>query len=89
MGAVALIQLGERARGLEWARRAVTIDPDDSGVLYNVACSYALMGLADDAIMCLEKAVKNGFGHREWLENDSDLNSLRGDPRFEALRKQL
>ncbi len=89
LGAVALVRLGERDRGLEWARRAVTIDPEDSGVLYNVACVYAVLGRADDAITCLEKAVQNGFGHREWLENDADLDSLRSDPRFEALRKKV
>jgi len=89
LGASALVMLGDRDRGLEWVRRAFTIDPEDSGVLYNVACSYAILGMTEDAITCLEKAVKNGFGHREWLENDADLNALRADPRFEAIRKQL
>jgi Flp pilus assembly protein TadD len=89
LGASALVQLGDRERGLEWAKRAFGIDPEDSSVLYNVACVYALVGRLDDAIGCLEKAVQNGFGHKEWLENDSDLEPLRGDPRFEALRKKL
>jgi TolB-like protein/Flp pilus assembly protein TadD len=89
LAAGALVQLGERERGLEWAKRAFGIDPEDSGVLYNVACVYTLVGRLDDAIGCLEKAIQNGFGHREWLENDSDLDALRGDPRFEALRRKL
>ncbi|MGE5231639.1 MAG: protein kinase domain-containing protein [Deltaproteobacteria bacterium] len=89
LGATALVQVGERERGLEWGRRALGIDPEDSVVLYNVACLYALVGRIDDAIECLEKAVQNGFGHREWLENDTDLNALRGNPRFEALRRKL
>lgn len=50
---------------------------------------YALAGQTDDAIGCLEKAIQNGFGHREWFENDSDLDSVRGDPRFEVLRRKL
>ena len=89
LGGGALVQLGERERGLEWTDRARAIDPEDSGVLYNVACSYALLGRSDDAIACLEQAIRNGFGHREWLDNDSDLDSLRGDPRFQALRSKL
>jgi serine/threonine protein kinase/tetratricopeptide (TPR) repeat protein len=89
LGAGALAQLGERDRALDWAKRAHAIDPDDSGVLYNVACVYALAGLAGDALACLDKAIQNGFGHREWLDNDSDLTSLRGDPRFQALRQKL
>jgi TolB-like protein/cytochrome c-type biogenesis protein CcmH/NrfG len=89
LGGGALVQLGDRPRGLEWARRSLSIDPEDSALLYNVACVYALVGQTDDAIGCLEKAIQNGFGHREWLENDTDLNALRGDPRFETLRRKL
>jgi TolB-like protein/Flp pilus assembly protein TadD len=89
LGAGALAQLGERERGLDWTRRAYAIDSEDPGVLYNVACSFANMGMIDDAIACLEKAVQNGFGHREWLENDSDLNPVRADPRFQTLLGRL
>jgi TolB-like protein/Flp pilus assembly protein TadD len=81
----ALIQLGELQRGIEWTDRALAIDPEDPAVLYNVACAYAFLGRTDDVIACLEKAVEHGFGHREWLENDSDLDSVRSDPRFQAL----
>ncbi len=89
LGGGALVQLGERERGLEWAERALAIDPEDPAVLYNVACAYAFLGRTDDAIACLEKAVEHGFGHREWLENDSDIDSVRGDPRFKALLTKL
>jgi serine/threonine protein kinase/tetratricopeptide (TPR) repeat protein len=89
LGAGALVQLGDRERGLDWTRRAYAIDSEDPGVLYNVACSYSNMGQIDDAIACLEKAVQNGFGHREWFENDSDLDPLRDDSRFQALMKRL
>jgi hypothetical protein len=43
----------------------------------------------EDAMTCLSQAIENGFGHKEWLEHDSDLDSLRGDPRFKALLKKL
>jgi serine/threonine protein kinase/Flp pilus assembly protein TadD len=87
LGAVCLSQFGERERALEWTRRALAADPEDSGVLYNVACGLALLGQEDEALTCLENAVKYGFGHKAWLANDSDLNSLRGNPRFQALLK--
>jgi serine/threonine protein kinase/Flp pilus assembly protein TadD len=85
LGAVCLSQFGERERALEWTHRALAADPEDSGVLYNVACGLALLGEADEALGCLENAVKFGFGHKAWLEHDSDLDSLRNNPRFQAL----
>jgi len=89
LGAGAMAQLGDREHALDWNRRAYAIDSEDPGVLYNVACTYANLGMVDDAIGCLEKSVWNGFGHREWFENDSDLDPLRGDERFQALMKRL
>ena len=85
MGSVALSRLGEHEAGLEWAGKALAIDPTDAGICYNVACLYAVEGDADRAIDCLEDAVRAGFAHRDWIENDPDLDSLREDPRFQAL----
>ncbi len=85
MCAVSLCRLGDREEGLRWAERARMIDPEDPGVLYNVACLYALEGKADEAISCLGQAVAAGFGAREWIAQDPDLESLRSDPRYLAL----
>lgn len=88
LGAGCLSSLGDTGRAREWAKRAVAMEPDDSAVLYNVACVYALLGLADSAIDCLERSVTNGFGHWEWIEHDSDLDPLRDHPRFKVLLQQ-
>ena len=88
LGAVQLSQLGEQARSLDWARRALAIDPEDCGILYNIACVYALQGLTDEAIGCLEKAMKHAYWYKRWALHDSDLNSLRSDPRFQKLMEQ-
>jgi len=86
LGASCLSSLGDSSRAREWARRAVAMEPDDSAVLYNVACVYALLGLHDSAIDCLERAIQNGFGHWDWIAHDSDLDPLRQHPRFASLQ---
>ncbi len=53
---------------------------------YNVASAYARLDRADDAFAWLEKAVQAGFGQVQQLETDPDLENLRADPRFDALR---
>ncbi len=88
-GAGALCQLGEKARSVEWAERAMTVDPYDSSVLYNVACVYALLNEVEKGIDCLERSITSGMGQREWIEHDPDLDSLRKHPRFQALLDRL
>lgn len=89
MGAGAMIRLGQRERGQRWAERALAIDPDDPAILYNVACAHAGLDNPERAIECLERTVKAGASYREWMENDSDLDPLRGDERFKALLASL
>ncbi len=89
MGANGLVALGEREKGLEWARRARAIAPDDAMLLYNLGCIYSLAGEIDEAIDCLEKGVASGLTQKAWFEHDSNLDPLRGDPRFKALMEKL
>ena len=83
--AATFANLGEEEKAMEYAERSLEIDPDDAMLLYNVACTYALLGRIDDAIARLERAVDKGFGHKEWLDHDPDLNALHDNPRFKSL----
>jgi serine/threonine protein kinase/Flp pilus assembly protein TadD len=85
LGATIWSNLGETRNALDWAKRSLDIDPEDPQLLYNVACVYAIEGMREDALQCLERAIDKGYGHREWIEHDPDLNSLRTDKRFQAL----
>jgi tetratricopeptide (TPR) repeat protein len=88
MGANALVCLGETERGLRWAERALKLEPDEAMLLYNVGCIYALAGEPDRALDCIEESLKRGPAYLEWLRHDSNLDSLREDPRFQALLDQ-
>jgi tetratricopeptide (TPR) repeat protein len=59
--------------------------PDNAGVLYNIACCEALLGRTDAAIERLGAAVEADERAKELARTDSDLDSLREDPRFAGL----
>ena len=89
LAANALVFLDEREKSLSYAQRALLLEPNDSMVLYNVACIYALLSMPDEALSCLERAYNAGLTLRGWFENDSNLNSLRGLPRFQELMERM
>jgi adenylate cyclase len=89
LGATCWLLRGDRDRSLVWLSRALAIDPEETCILYNAACTYSLLGESDQALDLIEKAVRNGYGHKEWLENDPDFASLHNHPRFQALIQRL
>ena len=58
--------------------------PDNLGLIYDLACVEALAGEREAALEHLEQAFENPR-LREWAKQDSDLDSLRNDPRFTSL----
>jgi TolB-like protein/Flp pilus assembly protein TadD len=86
IGAFALLRLGEREEGEKWMKESVARAPMDSIVHYNAACFYAMAGDVERSLDCLENCyLKVGNLNREWLLHDSDLDNVRGHPRFEKI----
>jgi eukaryotic-like serine/threonine-protein kinase len=56
---------------------------------YNIACAYAVMKKAEEAIRWLQAAADDGFPCYPLFENDPYLSHLRKDPRFIALMAKL
>lgn len=69
-------------QALALTKQAYEQAPKDSVVLYNLACFNALQGNKDAALTWLEKAVDGGCHAPKQIATDSDLDSLRDDPRY-------
>lgn len=65
--------------------RAIALGQNVGGNLYNMACAYALLGQKEEALVALERCFRARFAEQETIEKDTDLDSLRSDPRFAAL----
>jgi non-specific serine/threonine protein kinase len=85
LGAGILARMGDHDRSFNWATRALAVDPEETSILYNVACVYSLLGRTEESLGCLEKAMHHGTFFKNWAAKDSDLDPLRSDPRFQAL----
>ena len=77
--------VGRREDGVRQLQTAVALRPRDSNVLYNAACTYALLQQPREAIEMLKAAKDAGWGNLDWALRDPDLISLRDDPEFQRL----
>jgi serine/threonine protein kinase len=61
-----------------------TKHPDTARSTYSLACYVARNGKRDEALTLLREAIDNGYTD-PGIPTDPDLQSLRGNPRFNAL----
>jgi adenylate cyclase len=88
-GVSALATMGELERAKEWAARAMLLDPENFNLKYNLACSLIRLGEMDEAIKLLDPVFKAAQAQSlNWWKIDSDLDAIRGDPRFMAMIEQ-
>jgi Flp pilus assembly protein TadD len=67
------------------ANMAMILRPDDTMILYNVACVFAAMNDADGALNAIRNAWEAGYRDPVWTRQDPDLEILHGNPEFERL----
>jgi len=78
------IQSGNYDEAKALLREGLQLHPENRGLLYDLACVEALAGEHEVALEHLQEALTNER-FREWAKRDSDLDSLRDDPRFTEL----
>ena len=56
--------------------------PDDTTVLYNLACAESMSGRTDEALDHLRQSVEGGERFRELAKTDTDFDPIRDEPDF-------
>jgi adenylate cyclase len=88
-GANALAVLGEAERAKEWIERGTLVDPTNTVQHFNFVCALVRLNEHEAALDLLANVIdKASAGLFVWLENDTDLDPLRSNPRFIELFKQ-
>ena len=68
---------------------ALALSRSDHDMAYWVGSTYALLGEKDLAFKWLNKAIRLGNQNKPYFENDTNLDSLRDDPRFAEVMDKM
>jgi tetratricopeptide (TPR) repeat protein len=77
-------QAKEYERAVEVMTQALQEHPDNSNVLYNLACVESLAGQRDAALGHLARAIELDPRMKDWAQSDADFAPIRQDPGFPA-----
>ncbi len=68
---------------------AIRLDAKFARAFYGKACCDALQGRTDRAVENLGQALEVGYRDFNYIAKDRDLDSIRGDPRYQELLKKF
>jgi adenylate cyclase len=85
LGAFALYRLGKFDQANRWMETSLANSPSNSELTYNAASFYSLGGDTNKSLAYLKQAADSGCLNLTWLEQDSDLNHIRSNPRFKEI----
>ena len=86
--AIPAAKAGDWERAIEITLPGLEDNRDSASFLYNLACFEAQAGRTDDALEHITRAVElDPKKVGEWAATDTDLDSIRSDPRFPASRE--
>ena len=80
--AIPAAEAGDHARAAEIVAEGLEHYPDHGTIHYALACELAMDGRGAEALEHLRVALANDPRTRVWAESDSELDSLRDDPRW-------
>ena len=68
-------------------QRAVELSPNDTLMLYNVACFFSLIDDKRESIDYILRAIENGYSNYDWMKRDTDLKNIRNEPEYIEIMK--
>jgi tetratricopeptide (TPR) repeat protein len=77
--------MGRYEEAVESLKQAVRLDPKFSDAFYNLAVAFAHLKKRSDALASLEAAIRINPNLASEALQDKDFESLRSEPRFQAL----
>jgi len=69
-------------------KKAVELNPNMGWAHYSIACIDALQGKKSEAMKNLEVALEKGIDDKEHIDNDTDLDSLREDKKYQEMMRR-
>ncbi|HTZ49314.1 MAG TPA: protein kinase [Verrucomicrobiae bacterium] len=78
-------ELGRVDDSLKELQLALTLRANEASILYNAACTYAMLNRKKEAIDTLRSAWEAGFKDSTWARRDPDLALLHDDPEFQKM----
>jgi Flp pilus assembly protein TadD len=76
---------GKLDRAIESLEEALTVEPNDALVHYNLACYWSLAHNKRQALVYLSRAFDLEDELRALVADESDFDAVRDDPAFQAL----
>ena len=82
-----LAKLKQVDKAKEIGKKAYDLSPNDTVMLYNLACLFSRLEERETAVDYLKKALESGYQNYEWIKRDADFDNIRNEPGYIELMK--
>jgi len=81
----AVMEMREYHWALSICNRVLEVDDNNQNALYQRACAYACLGVEEQAIYDLTRAIDGRNALKELAADEADFENLKGNEKFESL----
>ena len=78
-------ELGRVDDAMRELNMSMALRANEASILYNAACTYAILNRKREALETIKKAWEAGFKDSVWARRDPDLALLHDEPEFQRL----